>query len=253
MTPQRIQKILARAGFASRRASERLIADGRVRVNGKIAQLGERADPDIDHITLDGEPVHADAPIYVILNKPRGVISSLKPQGDRRTVRDLVNIAGRIYPVGRLDLDSEGLILMTNDGDAAQQLTHPRHGHEREYEVLIGGHPNAEALEIWRKGVVLDDGQRTAPAGVTVTGKGAAGTHLRFVLREGRKRQIRRMAEALGFRVKRLKRVRFGPLRLGQLAPGEWRPLTPDEVRRLKQPRAVALRRRSSRRRRPRS
>lgn len=233
MAQERLQKILARAGYGSRRSCEALIEAGRVRVNGKVATLGEKADPLTDRITLDGEPVVRESLLYFMLNKPRGVVSSLRPQGDRRTVRDLLSVEARVYPVGRLDLDSEGLVLMTNDGELTHRLTHPRFGHEKEYRVLVAGFPNDEQLQSWRRGVVLD-GKPTASARVHVVKKSAAGTWLKVVMREGRKHQIRRSALAVGLRVKRLRRVRIGTLRLGTLEPGDWRELTQAEVRALK-------------------
>jgi 23S rRNA pseudouridine2605 synthase len=233
MTEQRLQKLLAAAGYGSRRTCEKFISAGRVRVNGRVAKIGEKADPDRDTITIDGQTVAAAALKYAILNKPRGVVSSLNAQGDRPTVRDLVSLRGRLYPVGRLDMDSEGLVLMTNDGDLANLLTHPRYGHEKEYEVLVDGHPKDEQLQSWRRGVVLD-GEWTNRTKVKVFRKGASGTWLRITMREGRKHQIRRTAETLGLRVKKLIRVRFGNLRLGNLESGDWRELRPDEVLQLK-------------------
>lgn len=234
---ERLQKIMSHAGFGSRRACEELIIAGRVRVNGKPAELGQKADPSVDKITVDGKPVAA-APdyIYIALNKPRFVVSTAEPEpGDRRqTVRDLVPVEGHIYPVGRLDVDSEGLVLMTNDGDLANKLTHPRYGHEKEYKVLVARHPDAEQLQSWRRGVVLEDGYKTQPVEVrveTLVGKGA---WLRVVLREGRKRQIREMGALTGLPVVRIVRIRIGPLLLGALKPKEWRHLTAAEVEALK-------------------
>ncbi len=232
MAQQRLQKILAGAGFGSRRACEVLIREGRVRVNGQAATLGQKADPRTDRITVDGAPVHVEKLVYIMVNKPPGVVSSLDPQGDRRTVRDLVPVAGRLFPVGRLDLESEGLVLLTNDGAVTNRLTHPRYGHEKEYHVLVDGYPNDEQLQTWRRGVVLD-GQWTARARVTVLRKGASGTWLKVIMKEGRKRQIRRTAQSIGLWVKKLKRVRFGELQLGDLAEGEWRYLQTSEVARL--------------------
>jgi pseudouridine synthase len=234
MAEERIQKILAAAGFGSRRACEAFIEAGRVRVNGKVAKLGEKADSGRDRITLDDAPVVVEALRYVMLNKPRGVVSSLEPQGNRKTVRDMVPLPGRVYPVGRLDLESEGLVLLTNDGGLTQRLTHPSFGHEKEYEVFVGGHPNQEQLQTWRRGVVLD-GEWTSSSQVKVLKKSAAGTWLKVIMREGRKHQIRRTAQAIGLRVKQLKRVRIGPLRLGGLRTGEWRELKPAEVEALRQ------------------
>jgi 23S rRNA pseudouridine2605 synthase len=162
---ERIQKILARAGYGSRRACESLIEAGRVTVNGKTAVLGSKADVERDRLQVDGQLVTAQpAFIYIALYKPRGVLSTVEAPDPRPTVKDLVNVPGRFYPVGRLDVDSEGLILLTNDGELANQLTHPRYGHEKEYRVLVARHPDDEQLEIWRKGVVLEDGFKTSPA-----------------------------------------------------------------------------------------
>lgn len=240
MPAERIQKLLAAAGYGSRRTCEKLIAAGRVQVNGRIAILGAKADPVKDLITLDGSPITASRPIYIILNKPRHVLSSLKPQGGRRTVRDLVPLSDHLYPAGRLDAESEGLILLTNDGELTNRLTHPRYGHEKEYHVLISGEVPAKTLEAWRHGVVIKDEtgrqQRTLPAKVRVlskSGNGRGGTWLAITMREGKKRQIRRVAETLGLHVVRLIRVRLGPLQLGNLQAGEWRYLTPAEIRRL--------------------
>jgi pseudouridine synthase len=233
MSTERVQKILAAAGYGSRRACEKFIEAGRVRVNGKVIQLGAKADPIKDKITLDSDLVAIEKLLYILLNKPRGVISSLNPQGNRRTVRDLVPLPGRLYPVGRLDMESEGLILLTNDGDLTNRLTHPRYGHEKEYAVLVDGHPKDEQLRSWRRGVVLDD-EWTSPAKVHMIKKGASGTWLKVIMREGRKHQIRRTAQALGLRVKKLKRVRIGTLRLGNLKSGLWRELKPSEVTSLK-------------------
>ncbi len=236
MTAERLQKILARAGLGSRRSCEALILAGRVTVNGRTAELGSRADTLSDDIRLDGERLPHEAPAtYVVLHKPRGVETSLRRQGPRPTVRQLVARAERLVPVGRLDVDSEGLILLTNDGDLALRLTHPRFGHEKEYRVWVDRLPDAAQLEAWRRGVVLADGVRTEPATVHVVRSKGRGACVQVVLREGRKRQIRETARALGLRVQRLVRTRLGPLELGDLRPGEWRELTAPEVRRLKE------------------
>lgn len=234
MTVERLQKILARAGAGSRRACEELIAAGRVTVNGRTAALGSSADAGSDDIRLDGERIRPrQALVYVALNKPIGVVSSLQAQGARRTVRDLVDMPGRLYPAGRLDVDSEGLVLLTNDGETALRLTHPRYGHEKEYRVLVDRLPDEAQLDAWRRGVVLADGTRTLPTGVEIEKRSGRGAWLRLVMRQGRKRQIRETAQALGLRVERLVRTRIDGIRLTGLKPGEWRALTPAEVTQL--------------------
>jgi 23S rRNA pseudouridine2605 synthase len=232
---RRLQKILARAGFGSRRDCEELIRQGRVAVDGQVARLGQKADPDRDRITVDGMPVQVERRrTYVALHKPRGVLSAERDGSGRfSTVRDLVPLPGRLFPVGRLDLRSEGLVLLTDDGDLAQRLAHPRFGHEKEYRVLVAGEPDEATLEKWRRGVFLD-GRRTALAEVAVIGREKGETWLRVMLREGRKRQIRRVGAMLGHPVRRLIRVRIGPLRLGDLKPGQWRRLTDAEVKALR-------------------
>jgi 23S rRNA pseudouridine2605 synthase len=230
---ERLQKILSRAGLGSRRACEELIAAGRVRVNGKIAILGTKADPGRDKIEFDGRLIRQEeATTYIALYKPRGVISAAQDQ--RQTVRDLVPVPGRLYPVGRLDVDSEGLILLTNDGELANRLTHPRYGHEKEYRVLVASRPDEQQLAIWRRGVVLEDGTKTAPAQVKFMRTMGKGAWLRVVLREGRKRQIREVGSTIGLPVVKIIRVRIGTLELGGLKPREWRYLSEAEVAALK-------------------
>ncbi len=232
---ERLQKVLAHAGIASRRGAEALILEGRVKVNGEVVkELGTKADPSHDVIQVDGRPVgKPEAPVYVALNKPRGVLSSARDTRGRTTVVDLVRHRARLYPVGRLDLDSEGLILLTNDGALALRLAHPRYEHEKEYRVLVEGRPDEEALRRLREGIGLEGG-RTRPARVWRERETAEGTWLRMVLREGRKRQIRRMIEVVGQRVLRLIRVRMGPIELGDLQPGAYRPLTPAELQAIR-------------------
>lgn len=236
---------MARANLGSRRYCEEIIAAGRVTLNGRVARLGDKADPTRDRIEVEGQPlvfasIAMDNPpqIYIALYKPRGVISSLEDEleAGRTTVRDLVDIddAQHIYPVGRLDKQSEGLILMTNDGDLAHRLTHPRYGHEKVYLVTVEGNISERALDQWRRGVMLD-GRITAPAPIEVVERGSDISRLRIVLREGRKRQIRRIAAALGHPVRQLVRERIGPLNLGELKPGQWRHLTEREIDQLKQ------------------
>lgn len=232
---ERLQKILARAGLGSRRACEELIAARRVRVNGQLAVLGTKADPQRDRIEVDGRPIKAPETLtYIALHKPRGVISAAQSPDPRPTVRDLVPVPGQLYPVGRLDIDSEGLILLTNDGELANRLTHPRYEHEKEYRVLVARHPDEEQLQTWRRGVVLEDDYRTQPAEVRLESLSGKGAWLRVVMREGRKRQIRETGSLIGLPVVKIIRVRIGSLLLGALKPREWRYLTADEVAALK-------------------
>ncbi|MBN2555948.1 MAG: rRNA pseudouridine synthase [Anaerolineales bacterium] len=234
MNPIRVQKILADAGYGSRRGCEKMVAAGRVTVNGKVAVLGERANPDKDEIRVDGQTISTnEGKIYILLNKPKGYLASRKSQGGKPTVLELVRIPERIYPVGRLDLNSEGLILLTNDGSLTNLITHPRYGVEKEYHVRLRTSPNRVQLNKWREGVVLDDGVRTQPAQVEALEKTGPGNHLKVIIREGKKRHIRRTARALGLDVVELKRVRIGKLQLVGLEPGDWRELSNAEVRTL--------------------
>lgn len=240
---------MARAGFGSRRENEQIIAGDRVTVNGRVAKLGDKADPQVDRIEVDGKPLKLDEQAtYILLNKPRGVISSLEDelQQARTTVRDLIPKSGHLYPVGRLDKPSEGLILMTNDGQIAHRLTHPRYEHEKVYEVILEGAVSNAVLNQWRRGVMLD-GRITAPAPIKVLEQSKGHTRLRIVLREGRKRQIRRIAAGFDHPVRRLVRVKIGPLELGDLQPGQWRSLTPQEVNKLRSAVKERPRRRRSR------
>jgi 23S rRNA pseudouridine2605 synthase len=232
---ERLQKILARAGFGSRRSSEELIVKGRVRVNGQPATLGSKADPTRDRIEVDGRPLKLEEElVYIAVYKPRGVISAAVAQDQRQTVREIVPVPGQLYPVGRLDVDSEGLILLTNDGDLTYRLTHPKFGHEKEYRVLVARHPDQEQLQSWQRGIVLEDGHRTAPAQVRLESLSGKGAWLRIVMREGRKRQIREVGSLLGLPVVKIIRTRIGSLLLGSLKPREWRNLKEDEVAALK-------------------
>jgi 23S rRNA pseudouridine2605 synthase len=233
---ERLQKILAQAGFGSRRACEEFIIAGRVRVNGGVAIIGQKANPVKDKITLDGRPVKLEQRVYIALHKPRFVLSTVEPEaGDTRpTVRDLVPLEERLYPVGRLDFESEGLVLMTNDGDLTNKLTHPTYGHEKEYRVLLARQLDAEQLSIWRRGVVLEDGYKTQPAEVRLESLAGKGCWVRVTMREGRKRQIREICSHLGLPVVRIIRVRIGTLHLGTLKAKDWRYLTDMEVLALK-------------------
>ncbi len=232
----RLQKILARSGYGSRRSCEEIISAGRVQVNGVTAVLGGKADPAADEITVDGSPIRKPESLkYVALYKPVGVLSTVKTPGKRTTVRDLIPIPGRLYPVGRLDYESEGLVLMTNDGKLTNRLTHPRYEHQKEYRVLVKEHPEQQQLNAWRRGILLKSGEKTLPAEVWIKERDPQGTWMGVILREGKNRQLRQMAEATRLTVLRLIRVRIGSLQLGDLEPGKWRPLSLTEVTNLKQ------------------
>ena len=231
---ERLQKVLARAGVGSRRTNEMLIAEGRVTVNGEVAVLGRRVDVQHDRVALDGVPVVVDSNVvHWVLNKPAGYVTTAHDTHGRPTVLDLVPGEPRVFPVGRLDLDTEGLLLLTNDGELAQLLTHPRHGVEKEYFAEVEGKPTPAELRALRAGVELDDGP-TRPARVKIVQESATGTTaLTIVVKEGRKRMVRRMCAAVGHPVVRLARTRIGTLRDPRLAPGTWRVLATDEVRAL--------------------
>lgn len=234
----RLQKLLSTAGIASRRASEQFILDGRVSINGEtVRELGTRADPATDDIRVDGRRIRTDIRHrYIAVYKPKGYVTTRSDPQGRPTVIDLLGPqAGYIYPVGRLDYDSEGLLLLTTDGDLAEALTHPRHEVARVYEAIVGGIPDEPALERLRHGIFID-GRRTAPAEVVrgqIVRAGTGTTRLTITLREGRNRQVRRMCAAVGHPVRSLVRTRIGPLTLGRLRPGEWRELTAREVETL--------------------
>lgn len=233
---ERIQKIMAQAGIGSRRACEEIIVAGRVSVNGKVALLGQKADPALDKIVVDGRQLKiSHSHIYIALHKPRGVVSTTDEEFGRQTVLDLVPVDARLYPVGRLDIDSEGLVLLTNDGELANLLTHPRFGHTKEYRVLVARQPNIDQLEAWRHGIILEDGYKTSPAQVKIESTFGKGAWLRVILNEGRKRQIREMGAKTGLPVVRIIRIRIGTLQLGSLKPKLWRYLTPAEVIALKE------------------
>ncbi len=223
---ERLQKVLARIGLGSRRVCEDLIAEGRVLVNGDVAVLGRRVHPDVDEIRVDGSVLSARSDLVTyLLNKPTGVISTAKDTHGRPTVVELVPPQPRVFPVGRLDADTEGLLLLTSDGRLAHRLTHPRYGVEKEYLAEVSGQPSRRALRRLREGVELEDGL-TAPAKVSTVGDRL----VRLTLHEGRNRQVRRMCEAVGHPVRRLVRTRIGPLTDSRLGPGEWRVLDSDEM-----------------------
>jgi 23S rRNA pseudouridine2605 synthase len=223
---ERLQKTLARLGFGSRRVCEDLIEDGRVTVNGEVAILGRRIDVEHDAVAVDGTPVGVRPDlVYYLLHKPAGVVTTAADTHGRATVVDLVPDEPRVFAVGRLDMDTEGLLLLTNDGELTQRLTHPSFGVEKEYLAHVEGKPTNAALVRLRKGVELDDGV-TAPAKVALLDASL----LRIVIHEGRNRQVRRMCEAVGHPVIRLVRTRIGPLTDTKLKAGEWRQLTNEEV-----------------------
>ena len=242
MPGERLQKLLARAGVASRRGAEQLIADGRVSVNGRRATLGDSADPQRDRIELDGRPLQAPAPaIHLAVHKPRGYLSSARDERGRRSVVALVDTGGeRLWPAGRLDVESEGLMLLTNDGEWANRVLHPRYGTEREYAALVHPRPSRRQLQRLLDGVELEDGRahllsaRFAPAPAEVEPeRDEAGAWLRVQIGEGRKREVRRLFEAVDTRVERLVRTRIGSLTLAGLRSGESRRLRPGEVHAL--------------------
>ncbi|MEW4370325.1 pseudouridine synthase [Paenibacillus sp. WLX1005] len=233
---ERLQKILAQAGIASRRKSEELILAGKVTVNGEVVtELGTKADPTVDEITVNGRSIAAEKKVYYMLNKPKGVITSASDPEGRKTVQNYMDgVKERVYPVGRLDYDSEGLLIMTNDGELANFLTHPKHHVPKTYLVTVEGVPHGEALEKFRQGIKLEDGM-TQPAeaeyyDVDTDKKQAT---IRVTIYEGRNRQIRRMFEALSHKVIRLKRISFGELLIGNLKRGIYRPLTKQEIDQL--------------------
>ncbi|MDR2525850.1 MAG: rRNA pseudouridine synthase [Oscillospiraceae bacterium] len=233
--PMRLQKYLAQCGTASRRKAEEMILQGRVTINGRAAALGQSVRPGKDQIALDGEVLQArEAPVYIALHKPRGYVTTLDDPHARHNVAELLQARPeRLFPVGRLDKDSEGLLLMTNDGALAQKLTHPSMHIPKVYRVTLKNAVTAEQLDTLIHGVLLD-GQRTLPTQVRELSAEPGRTVLEFTLREGRNRQIRRMCEALGLTVARLKRTAIGSLKLGMLPPGQWRELTSTEIAALK-------------------
>jgi len=236
---ERLQKVLATRGWGSRRVCEDLIAEGRVTVNGEVAVLGRRVDPEADLVAVDGVPVGVrPGLVHYLLNKPVGVVTTASDPQGRPTVVQLVPDEPRVFPVGRLDVATEGLLLLTNDGELANRLAHPSHGVEKEYLAEVRGSVGPGALRRLRDGVELDDGM-TAPAKVSQPEPGV----LRLTIHEGRNRQVRRMCEAVGHPVQRLVRVRIGPLRDAVLQPGEWRELAPGELKALAETVAGAPRR----------
>ncbi|MGA3214077.1 MAG: pseudouridine synthase [Acidimicrobiales bacterium] len=238
---ERLQKVLARVGYGSRRTCEELISQGRVTVNGALAVLGRRVNVESDLVAVDGAPVGVlPGLVYYLLNKPIGVVTTADDPQGRPSVLELVPTEPRVFSVGRLDIQTEGLLVLTNDGTLAQLLAHPSFGVEKEYLAELRGNPSAGELRRLREGVVLDDGEKTAPARVAAVSPGV----IRLVIHEGRNRQVRRMCEAIGHPVVRLVRVRIGPVTDRSLPPGAWRPLEASEVRSLAE---AALRSQSAR------
>ncbi|MCU0523190.1 MAG: rRNA pseudouridine synthase [Elainella sp. Prado103] len=237
---ERLQKILSQWGIASRRQAEQMILEGRVRLNGALGTLGQRADPAVDAIEVDGQPIrpHQRPELtYLLLHKPARVVSTCDDPQGRRTVLDLLSNQWRslgLHPVGRLDAASTGALLLTNDGAVTACLTHPRHSISKTYQVWVQGHPSPEILRQWRQGVLLD-GRPTRRAEVRILATHPTATQLEIILREGRNRQIRRVAEQLGHPVLELHRVAIGSIQLGSLKPGQHRPLYPSEVQFLRQ------------------
>jgi 23S rRNA pseudouridine2605 synthase len=235
LTRERLHKFLSRCGISSRREGERLILEGRVKVNGNtVHTLGATVDPLNDQVEVDGVMLQPPHHIYIILNKPKGYITSVKDEKGRPTVMKLLtDVEERVYPVGRLDRDSEGLLLFTNHGELAYRLMHPRYHMEKRYRVRLRGTPKEEDLNRLRKGIRLRDG-KTAPAEIRVVSRGKRETEVEVVLKEGRKRQIRRMFKAMGYPVISLVRVAMGHLTLKGLPQGQYRYLSPQEIEELK-------------------
>ncbi|MFY0543004.1 pseudouridine synthase [Brevibacillus sp. H7] len=247
---ERLQKVLAHAGVASRRHCEELIVEGRVQVNGKVVkELGVKVDPAIDRIMVDGRPIRLEEHVYILLYKPTGVITSLHDPQGRRVVTDLLKgVKERVYPVGRLDYDTSGLLLLTNDGELANRLAHPSHEIDKVYRAWVKGVPAPEKVRKLAAGIMLEDGM-TAPGQAKLIKTAPKGNKslLELIIHEGRNRQVRRMCEAIGHPVLTLERVRLGFLSLEGLRPGEYRPLTSAEVKRLKS--AVTIDSKSARKR----
>lgn len=229
----RLQKFMAECGVASRRKSEELIEMGKVKVNGHVAHIGDKINPKKDLVTVRGKKINkVDRMYYIMLNKPRGYVTTVSDELGRKTVMDLIDVKARIYPVGRLDKDSEGLLILTNDGSFANALTHPKHNYAKVYRVTVRPSVNDEILDKLRNGIEID-GRKTASCDVNIVTEEEGRVVLEFILREGRNRQIRKMCEAVNLEVARLKRISIGPVKLGMLQPGKSRELTDNEVRKL--------------------
>ncbi len=234
---ERVQKLMAQADIGSRRRCEAIISQGRVQVNGKIIALGAKADPRKDIILVDGVRIsNVFEQLYIVVNKPKGVLSANKADDDDRpAIRELVDLPGHLFTIGRLDADSEGLLILTNDGELANRISHPRYEHTKTYKVTVKGKVSRETIELWESGVWLD-GSRTAACSVRALQSSKRSTILRIVMLEGRKRQIRRVAAQLGHPVIRLVRTHIGQLGLGTLRKGAWYELDEDEVQALQTP-----------------
>lgn len=224
---------MADCGVASRRKSEELIDMGKVKVNGHIAHIGDKVDPKKDVVTVHGKRINKVSRMYyIMLNKPRGYVTTVSDELGRKTVMDLIDVPARVYPVGRLDKDSEGLLILTNDGSFANALTHPKHNYAKVYRVTVRPSVSDEILDKLRNGIEID-GRKTAPCDVNVITEEEGRVVLEFILREGRNRQIRKMCEAVDLQVARLKRISIGPVKLGMLQTGKSRELTDNEVKKL--------------------
>lgn len=230
---ERLQKILSARGVASRRKAEEMIKNGLVFINGHPAVLGDQADPELDRITVDGKPLPSvQQHLYIMLHKPRGYVTTMSDEKGRPTAADLVKDCGaRVYPVGRLDLDSEGLLLFTNDGEFANRLMHPRTEVEKTYEVTAAGYSD-DGFRKLAEPIVLD-GSQIRPPKLKLLSVSGSKVHFEIVIHEGKNRQIRRMCDAAGMKVVRLKRIQEGNLLLGKLSPGKWRYLTPEELKKI--------------------
>lgn len=231
---ERLQKILAKAGIASRRSAEQLIQSGRIKINGQVVQeMGCKADPDRDTITCDNAPIRFEQKCTVLLNKPAGYVTTLSDPQGRPVVADLVtDFPLRLFPVGRLDLETEGALLMTNDGDLANAILHPRYEVNKTYEALVVGLPSRDEIRLLEHGIDID-GVRTRPAAIRVLKRQREGTLMEIVIHEGKKRQVRKMFQAINHRVLHLKRTAYGKLRLGSLAIGKYRVLTPEDLKKI--------------------
>jgi len=232
---ERLQKIISAAGIASRRAAEKMILDGRVSVNGRIAELGESADINCDEVCVDGKPISVvEEKTYIMLNKPRGFVTTLSDEQGRRTVADLISGCGkRLYPVGRLDMDSDGLLIMTDDGEFANAMMHPSHMVDKTYETVVSGREINSAVETLRSPMDID-GYRISAADVELVGNEGERSVLHITIHEGRNRQVRKMCDNAGLRVHRLTRISEGPLELGDLPVGHWRELEENEIASIK-------------------